>query len=344
MFGDAAPDRLGLPGAVHRSIDSAGVELLPALNHAAQKHCRSNALHRRVVGDHRDLHIFTGSHNGRRIGVMCQHVGLLTDERLGGIGFLARIVPSRSPDYANFNIGIDALSAKRIGIDALEDFGNRNGSDVTQNVRLRHRTGEFAGKITRFIKAGRIVGHVGRSLITRSMLELNVRELLGNLKNRVHVAERGRKDELVALLREVAKHAFAVSSGGNVLYRRELYFVAIYLFERDTGEVVLTRPAFLTRRTHIDESHFVGARSFIGGSGSGLFRCGSLFGCFGFVAAAREHRRSGAGQDQLQSSTLLHHWRTPKTIIRTMNWDRYLSTRLKSRTCITICGPNDERQ
>ena len=82
----------------------------------------------------------------------------------------------------------------------------------------------------------------------------------------------------------------------------------------------------------------------IGGSGSGLFRCGSLFGCFGFVAAAREHRRSGAGQDQLQSSTLLHHWRTPKTKIRTMNWDRYLSTRLKSRTCISICGPNDERQ
>ena len=125
--------------------------------------------------------------------------------------------------------------------DLLEDFGNRNGSDVTQNVRLRHRTGEFAGKITRFIKAGRIVGHVGRSLITRSMLELNVRELLGNLKNRVHVAERGRKDELVALLREVAKHAFAVSSGGNVLYRRELYFVAIYLFERDTGEVEIGR-------------------------------------------------------------------------------------------------------
>src|SRR3546814_3205244 len=49
------------------------------------------------------------------------------------------------------------------------------------------------------------------------MDELHIRELLGDLDRRVHVAKRGCKDQLVALLGQIANHALGIRPLGHVL-------------------------------------------------------------------------------------------------------------------------------
>ena len=130
MFRRTAPDGLRLPGSVHDGLNAAGIELIPNMNNAADQHRGRSALHRSVVGNHRDLSFFTGRSNRRRIGVMRNNVGTLTNQRLGSIGLLARVIPSGGPDNADLNVGIDALSAERIGIDALKHFWNRQPASL----------------------------------------------------------------------------------------------------------------------------------------------------------------------------------------------------------------------
>ena len=93
------------------------------------------------------------------------------------------------------------------------------------------------------------------------MLELHIRKFLGDLKDGIHVAERSRKDELVALLSKVAKHALGVGAGENVFHRRDLDLVAEFLLEFLTGEVMLAGPAFFARGAHVDEGNLEGALS-----------------------------------------------------------------------------------
>ena len=131
MFRNAAPDGIGLPGAVHHGLHAARVVLVPGLHDAPEEHRRRNALHRCVVGNHGDLQILACGGNCGRVGVVREHVGLLSDQGLRGVGFLARVVPGGGPDHANLNIGVHALGAERVGIDALKDFRNRHRSDVS---------------------------------------------------------------------------------------------------------------------------------------------------------------------------------------------------------------------
>ena len=140
------------------------------------------------------------------------------------------------------------------------------------------------------------------------MLELHVREFLRDLEKRIHVAEARREDELVALLREVAQHAFGVGVFGNVLKRRHLNLVAELGFDGLAGDVVLRRPAFFVGRAHVNEGNLEGPRRSGGGSGRlgcirSLLRGGGLrF----FLAAGREHQGGGAGERELEGIALLH--------------------------------------
>ena len=95
-------------------------------------------------------------------------VAALSDQRIGRIGFLARVIPSVGPDHINLHVGIDGLSTQRVCIDALEHFGNRHSGDVTQMAVLAHRSGKLACEITSLIKASVVVTEIVGRLITRA--------------------------------------------------------------------------------------------------------------------------------------------------------------------------------
>ena len=256
------------------------------------------------------------------------HVGLLSDQGLRRIGFLPRVVPGRGPDDADLNIGIHALRAQRKGIDALKHFRNRERGDVAANVRLRGCAGELARKIAGFIKAPGVVGDVFSGLVARRMLELDVRELLRNLENGIHVAERSREDELVALLREVAQNAFSVGVLGDVFDRRHLDLVAELRFRSAAGDVVLRRPAFLVRRAHVHEGNLerltgLRLRSRIGRLGGRARLRGSLGSLL--FAAGRKHESGRAGERELESKTLVHFFQNSKKLKREKRLTRSFS-------------------
>ena len=235
---------------------------------------------------------------------MRNNVGTLTNQRLGSIGLLARVIPSGGPDNADLNVGIDALSAERIGIDALKHFRNRQRGNIAEDIGLGGCTRELARKITGFIKARGIVGHVGRSLIARSVLKLHIREFLGDLENRVHVAKRSGEDELIALLSQITQHALGIRIFGNILNGCHLDLVTELRFNRAAGNVMLSRPAFFIGRAHIHESDFQRLlRSCWSSNGlSGLSRLRR----FSLLTAGRERQGGSTSECELESKALVH--------------------------------------
>ena len=121
------------------------------------------------------------------------------------------------------------------------------------------------------------------------MFKINVRELLGDLHDGVHVAERRRKDELVALLGEIANDALGIGVFRNVFDPGDLDLVAELLFDELAGDVMLGGPAFLVGRADVDEGDL--QRLVLGEDGDrgGIERDGS-----------------GAGEAELEGSTFLH--------------------------------------
>ena len=88
------------------------------------------------------------------------------------------------------------------------------------------------------------------------MLKLHIREFLGDLENRVHVAKRSGEDELIALLSQITQHALGIRIFGNILNGCHLDLIAELRFNRAAGNVMLSRPAFFIGRAHIHESDF----------------------------------------------------------------------------------------
>jgi len=63
-------------------------------------------------------------------------VGALVEQRLGGVGFLARIEPGVHPHDLGLEIRIDRMRAEHEGIDAHHHFRDREGDDVAGNAGL----------------------------------------------------------------------------------------------------------------------------------------------------------------------------------------------------------------
>lgn len=185
--------------------------------------------------------------------------------------------------------GFTARAPERVGVDALEHFGNRKGGDVAEDVGLRRGGGEHAGEVAAFIEAGRVVLDVLARLVARGVLEVDVRELLGDLHDGVHVAERRREDDLVALLGEVADDALGVGIFRDVLDPGHLDLVAELLFDELAGDVMLGGPAFLVGRADVDEGDL--QRLVLGEDGD---------------RGGVERDGGGAGEAELEGSTFLH--------------------------------------
>ena len=101
-------------------------------------------------------------------------------------------------------------------------------------------------------------GIVGRdirmvSLVTRRMLELNVRELAGDLVGRIHVAEGGGEDDVAAGTGEALDGALGVGAFRHAFEIGQLnIFLAEILLHLERALMVLVRPAEIADRPHID--------------------------------------------------------------------------------------------
>ena len=98
---------------------------------------------------------------------------------------------------------------------------------------------------------------------------MHVRIFLRDLQRRVHVAERGREDQLVAGAGELLDRALGVRTFADVLEKGGLDLVAELLHHRLAAELVLIGPAEIADRAEIDEAdlQLVG-----GGSAARLLR------------------------------------------------------------------------
>src|SRR5690606_36806963 len=139
--------------------------------------------------------------------------------------------------------------------DALEHFRNGESTYITDDVAFGHLAGHDTSQVARFIETR--VGHayVGGRLVAGRVDKGDIRELLGHLQRRVHVAEGSREDQLVALLGQVANNALCVSTLGHVFHVLAHYFVTQGLHHLAAAHFLLPAPAGFTDGAHIDKAH-----------------------------------------------------------------------------------------
>jgi hypothetical protein len=126
-------------------------------------------------------------------------------------------------------------------------------------------------------------------LVAGGVLELDVRMVGGDLQHRLHVAEGGAEDQLVALAGQVANtrsaSAHLLDEGGHDL-------VAEFLLQRLAGVVVREGPAAVAHRADVGE----GDLQRLGLGGHGGRRGGLGSGRRGLFLLAAAHQGHGGGQ------------------------------------------------
>ena len=158
-----------------------------------------------------------GLQHGRRVGVLHQHVGAAVEQRLRGFGFLRRVEPLVDPDHLGLDLRVDRLRAQREAVDVADHLGDRDRADDAERVGLGHAAGDHAGHVRALVGAAVVGAHVVGLLVAGGMLELHVLQVGGDLQHRLHVAEGGAEDQLVALAGHVAEHALGVGRLGHLL-------------------------------------------------------------------------------------------------------------------------------
>ena len=138
----------------------------------------------------------------------------------------------------------------------MQDFGDGEARHITGDIRLRHVSRRDAREVASFVVARVGDGDIGRRLVAGDRFESHVREVLRHFQRRLHVAEAGREDQLVALLRQVADHAFGVRALGHVLDIARLDLAAECGLHRLPAFFVLVDPAGVADRRNVDEGHF----------------------------------------------------------------------------------------
>src|SRR5580692_134126 len=252
----AAPGVFGGPFAVERGLGALGVIVAPIVGIRRELGFRPELDHVGRFAEGVDAALLRNLHGGRRIGVLRQHVDALVYQRLGGVGFLARIEPAVYPDDLDLHVRIDRLRAKHRRVDVGDDLGDRKRDDVADHARLRDLGCDLALDVAPFIEAGGIGAHILRALEAGGVFEEHVRVFVRHLYRRVHEAERGGEDELVAGPCQLLDRAFGVGALGNVLEISGLDLAGERLFHGLAADVVLVTPAEIADRSRIDETDF----------------------------------------------------------------------------------------
>ena len=190
----------------------------------------------------------------RAVGVLHDHVGALIDQRLGGVGFLARIEPLADPDDLDLDVRIDGLRADHRRVDAGDHFRDRHRADVAHDARLRHLGRDHALDVAALVEAARIGREVFLALVSGGVLEHEIGIFLRHLHGRVHEPERGGEDQLVARARQLLDRALGVRPFWHLLQIGRLDLVAERLDHGQAALIVLIAPAEVADRADIDES------------------------------------------------------------------------------------------
>ena len=248
----ATPGVLRLPGAVENGLNARDVVGIPVIRVGRELGLGRELDHVGGLAEAELAGLFGLLQRRGRVSVLDHDVRTLAEQHLGGVGFLARIIPGVHPDDLDLEVRVHRLGAEHEGIDAHDDFRNREGHDVARSTRLRHLGGDLAHHVAAFIEARVVDGHVVGLLVARRVLELDVRILGRDLDGRVHEAEGGGEDDLAAFAREALDGAFGIRALGHVFEEGRLDLVAQRLLHRLAAEVVLIGITEVTHRAHID--------------------------------------------------------------------------------------------
>ena len=200
-----------------------------------------------------------------------EYIGALIHEEHGGIALPRGVEPFVKPDHAHRGLWIDRAHAQGEGVDALQHFRNGKPGHVAHHLAFAHAPGCDARKVAAFVitRVGR--GHVGCALVAGEHLELHVREIARHLHGRLHIAEAGGENDLVALHGQVAQYALGVRPFRHIGHMGGLHAATQLLLHLLARGFVLTRPAGFGNWRHVDPC--------------GLDRCllgrGCLRGCCG---------------------------------------------------------------
>ena len=284
------PNRCRIPLAVDHLLDLLGVVRSPIQHKSSNLGIRSNRLHVAVVRNNHFSCSFSSTRYSTGIGVLSENVRPLTQQSLGRVGVFGRIVPSVGPNHLYLNIRINGFGTQCKGVDTLQNFRNRERSDITDDVALSCTAGKHTGQIAAFVEANVVIRHVGRSLVTGGMLEFHIRVFFSKLLHVVHVAEAGSENQLVAVGNHLTNNSFCVSSFRNILHECRRDFIFTYLINSvDTADVMLFCIANVRNRSHIHKTDFQGF-SCLGLSGRSCRCCRFSRGSFFFVSAGAQSK------------------------------------------------------
>ncbi len=250
----AIPDLLRLPGAVEHGLGALDVVGAPGVDDGGELGVRAGSDHVGRLAERLDATLGGDLHRRGRVRVLGQDVDALVDQRLGGVGFLAGVEPGVGPDDLDLEVRVHRLRAMHEGIDAHDDFRDREGGDVACDTLLGHLGGDQALDVAAFIKA-RIVGRdIRGGLEARRVLELHVRELFSDLDGGIHEAERGGEDQRAAGAGHALDRALGVGAFRNAFEEGRLDLVAEFLLQRLAADIVRLRPAAIRLGADIDEA------------------------------------------------------------------------------------------
>ena len=198
---------------------------------------------------------FCDLHGCRGVGVCRDDVSAVVDQGLSRCRFLSRVEPGEDPDDFDFNVGVVLLGLKHEGVDATDYFRDRERSDVTDLVGLGDVRGDVALNHAAFVETAT----VGRDVfvgadVAGGVLELNVRVVASNFVGRIHEAERGGEDQVVAGFSQLGDGFNSLGTFWHVLQsgRGE----AVHGFDGLTADVVAVGPAEVTGRAYVNEADF----------------------------------------------------------------------------------------
>ena len=215
---------------------------------------RREGLHVGGLAEGEDAALLCRLERGGGIGVLGDHVGALVDQRLGGVGFLGGVVPGRGPDDLGLEVRVHLAGGEVEGVDAHHHFRDREGGDIARLAGLRHVAGDGAEHRAALVEARIVGGDVLGAHIAGRVFEMQLRELLGDLDRRVHEAEGGCEDQLVAGLGELADGAGGVRPFRDVLDEAGLDLRAVFLLQREPALVMRPGIAVIADRADIDEA------------------------------------------------------------------------------------------
>ena len=201
-FFHAPPELLGLPGALMDFLGDLGIEGTPVPDRSGQEGVGGEAAHVGIVADDIGAACFCGLQGGRSILVHGQDIGTDVKQAVGGIPLGTRVEPGLGPDDAHFGVRVDAFDPQGKGVDAADNFWDREGGNVADDVLLGHLAGDDPGQVAWFIHAAEVGADIVSGLVAGAVHEDDLRVALGNIDGGIHVAEAGGENQVVAALHQ----------------------------------------------------------------------------------------------------------------------------------------------